>query len=166
MKSLLSFSRESRGAIEEFELAPVVEGTLAMIEAQARLHDVTIVRELESGPRSVGDRGQIQQIVMNLCTNAIDAMPDGGTITVRCGRAGPERLFIEVHDQGPGIPENIRGRIFDPFFTTKDVGQGTGLGLSLVHEIVVRHQGSVHATDAPGGGALLRVELPAASNPT
>ena len=159
VKSLLAFSRESKGAADEFDLAAAVEGTLAMVEAQARVRGAVIARELEAGPLAVGDRGQIQQVVMNLCTNAIDAMPEGGTLTVRCGRAGGG-VFIEVEDQGAGVPEAIRGRIFDPFFTTKDVGRGTGLGLSLVHEIVERHRGTVRAGDAPGGGALFRVELP------
>ncbi|MBI5247819.1 MAG: PAS domain S-box protein [Elusimicrobia bacterium] len=162
VKSLLSFSREGRDALEELELAPVIEGTLGVIEAQARVRGVPIAREFAAGSRALGDRGQIQQIVMNLCTNALDAMPDGGTLTVRCGVRGAN-VYIEVQDEGPGIPEDIRGRIFDPFFTTKDVGQGTGLGLSLVHEIVVRHRGTVSASDAPGGGTLMRVELPAAS---
>lgn len=159
VKSLLAFSRESKGAAEEFELAAAVDGTLAVIEAQAKTRGVVIARSLESGRRAVGDRGQIQQVVMNLCTNAMDAMPDGGTMTVRCGRSDGG-VFIEVEDQGSGVPEAIRGRIFDPFFTTKDVGQGTGLGLSLVHEIALRHRGTVTAGSAPGGGALFRVEWP------
>jgi len=163
VQSLLSFSRDARGLAEEFELAGAVEGTVAMIEAQARAQGVTIFRELAAGLRAVGDRGQIQQVVMNLCTNAVDAMPDGGRLTLRTGELKDGTIFLEVEDEGTGIPKDIRARIFDPFFTTKDVGKGTGLGLSLVHEIVVRHNGAVEALFPRSRGSLFRVTLPRAS---
>jgi signal transduction histidine kinase len=121
---------------------------------------VHITRELKDGLFFTGDLGQIQQVVMNLCTNAIDAMPHGGRLTVRSGDSGGGLVFLEVEDEGTGIADNIRGKIFDPFFTTKDVGKGTGLGLSLVHEIVVRHKGKVEAISGSARGALLRVTLP------
>ncbi len=161
VQSLLSFSRDDRGRAEEFELAGAVEGTVAMIEAQARASGVTISRELAAGLRVIGDRGQIQQVVMNLCTNAVDAMPEGGRLILRTGALKGGAIFLEVEDEGTGIPQDIRARIFDPFFTTKDVGKGTGLGLSLVHEIVVRHKGTVEALFPRSRGALFRVTLPA-----
>ncbi|MDD5303173.1 MAG: ATP-binding protein [Elusimicrobia bacterium] len=160
VQNLLTFSRQSAGAFEEFDLARAVEGTLSMIESQARVQGVAIVRELKDGLLAAGDRGQIQQVVMNLCTNAVDAMPQGGRLTIRSGALKGGRVFFEVADEGTGVAGNIRNKIFDPFFTTKDVGKGTGLGLSLVHEIMVRHKGTVEASFPSEGGSLFRVTLP------
>jgi len=165
VQSLLSFSRGGRGVTEAFKLEGAVEGTLAIIEAQARNQGVTIVRELSGGLFALGDPGQIQQVVMNLCTNAVDAMPRGGTLTLRSGELNGGKVFLEVEDDGTGIPNDIRGRIFDPFFTTKDVGKGTGLGLSLVHEIVLRHRGTVEARFPRERGTLFRVTLPGTAAP-
>ncbi len=163
VQSLLTFSRQSKDLLsDEFELAPAVEGTLAMLEALVRTQGVMIVREMEDGLRAVGDRGQIQQVVMNLCTNAVDAMPEGGRLTLRSGRLANGRIFFDVEDEGTGVPEALRGKIFDPFFTTKDVGKGTGLGLSLVHEILVRHQGTIEAF-FPARGARFRITLAASA---
>lgn len=160
VQSLLNFSRDGRGVVEDFELSLAVEATVAMIEAKAREQGVTISREFGSGVYAVGDRSQIQQVVMNLCTNAVDAMPGGGRLTLRCGGLKGGKVYLEVEDDGTGIPQDIRGRIFDPFFTTKDVGKGTGLGLSLVHEIVIRHRGAVEALFPRPRGSLFRVTLP------
>lgn len=160
VQSLLNFSRDGRGVFEDFELAPAVEATLSMIEAQARARGVTIARDFGPGVFATGDRSQIQQVVMNLCTNAVDAMPEGGRLTLRSGGLKGGKVYLEVEDEGTGIPKDIRDRIFDPFFTTKDVGKGTGLGLSLVHEIVVRHRGEVEALFPRQRGSLFRVTLP------
>ncbi len=166
VQNLLTFSRQGQNPIEEFDLGAAVEATLSMIEAQARAQGVTIVRELSDGLRAAGDRGQIQQVVMNLCANAVDAMPEGGRLTVRSGPLSGNGVYLEVEDEGTGVPEELRGKIFDPFFTTKEVGKGTGLGLSLVHEIVVRHRGKVEATFPRDRGSLFRVTLGAAPRRT
>lgn len=159
VRSLLTFSRQDAGAVEVFDLARAVEDTVSMIEAQARVQGVTMRRELAPGLSAAGDRGQIQQVIMNLCSNAIDAMPEGGRVTIRSG-ATKGGVYLEVQDEGSGVPVEIRARIFDPFFTTKEVGKGTGLGLSLVHEIVLRHRGTVDAAFPSGGGSAFRVTLP------
>lgn len=160
VQSLLNFSRDGRGVFEEFELAAAVEATVAIIEAKARAQGVTIARELTPGVRAVGDRSQIIQVIMNLCTNALDAMPDGGRLTLRSRGPKDGKVYLEVEDEGTGIPQDIRNRIFDPFFTTKDVGKGTGLGLSLAHEIVIRHRGAVEALFPRERGVTFRVTLP------
>jgi signal transduction histidine kinase len=161
VRSLLAFSRRDAGSVEVFDLAGAVEDTLSMIEAQARVQGVTMLRELEPGLRAAGDRSQIQQVIMNLCTNAVDAMPEGGRVTIRSGGTKGGGVYLEVRDEGAGVPAEIRPKIFDPFFTTKEVGKGTGLGLSLVHEIVLRHRGTVDAAFPSGGGSSFRVTLPA-----
>ncbi|MDP3544190.1 MAG: ATP-binding protein [Elusimicrobiota bacterium] len=163
VQSLLTFSRQDAGAAEVFDLARAVEDTLSMIEAQARVQGVAIVRELEPGLRAAGNRGQIQQVIMNLCSNAVDAMPEGGRVTIRSGGKKGGGVYLEVWDEGSGVPPELRPRIFDPFFTTKEVGKGTGLGLSLVHEIVIRHRGTVEVDFPSGGGSTFRVTLPCAA---
>jgi signal transduction histidine kinase len=94
--------------------------------------------------------GALNQVWTNLIDNAVDAVPEGGTVTVRT-QAGGLGLCVSVIDDGPGIPSEIRDRIFEPFFTTKDVGEGTGLGLDVVDRIVSRqHRGDVTVESAPG----------------
>ncbi|MBI5210817.1 MAG: PAS domain S-box protein [Elusimicrobia bacterium] len=163
VQSLLAFSRQDRPAMEEFDLNEAMEGALGMVEAQARVRGVALARDLGPAEKVWGDRTNIQQVVINLCSNAMDAMPDGGTLTVSTGRAvlnGQMVVNLAVQDTGVGIPEEIRSRVFEPFFTTKKVGAGTGLGLALVHEIVSNHQGSIDLTSEPGKGTVFTVSLP------
>jgi signal transduction histidine kinase len=111
------------------------------------------------------DPGQIEQVVTNLLMNAIQAMDRGGSLTVRIGR-GPcpledvEHVHVAVADDGPGIAPEDMPRVFDPFFTTKDPGEGTGLGLSVVHGILEEHGGAVTVASTPGEGATFTVHLP------
>lgn len=167
VKDLLAFSRRSEGLMERLDLAEMVRGSLTFIEARARLGSVTIDLALPSGIYVTGDRTQLQQVVVNLCNNAIDAMARGGAMTLRVrGEVSPVGSVLEVSDTGAGIPADIVGRIFDPFFTTKSVGQGTGLGLSLVHEIVSRHRGQVDVASKAGAGTTFSVRFPPAAPPS
>jgi signal transduction histidine kinase len=120
-----------------------------------------------------GDPDQIQQVCLNLVTNAIHAMPAGGTlriwteqVTRRKGgldlAAPAEYAVLAVADTGPGIPAPDRDKIFEPFFTTKDEGQGTGIGLAVSNGIVKDHDGWIEVDSPPGGGAVFRVFLPCA----
>lgn len=113
-----------------------------------------------------GDAGQLQQVLINLLSNARHALEEqarGGTIRLSTRRAGARGVLLEVEDTGPGIPRGIQARIFDPFFTTKPAGVGTGLGLSIVLSVVREHGGSVRLESPPQGGARFLIELPAAS---
>ena len=113
-----------------------------------------IEKELERGlPAFQGNANQIQQLLINLASNAIDAMPQGGRLTIKTHVLTEARhrwVCLQVTDTGCGIPSDILHRIFEPFFTTKPVGQGTGLGLSLVHEIVKKHSGTIDVQSRPG----------------
>jgi signal transduction histidine kinase len=117
--------------------------------------------DIEPGlPRVRGFAGELNQIWSNLIDNALDAVPTGGHVNVR---ASVERRQVVVHvvDDGPGIPEDIRGRIFDPFFSTKPVGLGTGLGLDIVRRLVTHNDGEIAVESRPGCTAF-RVALPIA----
>jgi len=107
-----------------------------------------------------GDRGQLEQVLTNLALNAVDAMPDGGELTLRTGLSADGEVWLEVADSGHGMDETVLGKIFEPFFTTKEAGKGTGLGLAVVHGIVAQHQGRIEVESQPGRGSTFRIVLP------
>ncbi len=158
-RQLLLFSRREITKPEPFDLGELIEGESRMLRRLLR-DDVQLHLELAPPPLMLdADRGQIEQVLMNLVVNAADAMPDGGEIFVRTG--GDEAMaWLEVQDNGTGMPEGIRERVFEPFFTTKEPGKGTGLGLSVVHGIVTRHGGTIDVDSVPGRGSTFRVWLP------
>jgi CheY-like chemotaxis protein/anti-sigma regulatory factor (Ser/Thr protein kinase) len=111
------------------------------------------------------DRGQLAQVLMNLCLNARDAMgPDGGKLVIET-RSGRGEAWLIVSDTGSGMPEHVKSRVFDPFFTTKEVGKGTGLGLSVVHGIVQQAGGNIEVESELGKGSTFRLRFPALTCP-
>jgi signal transduction histidine kinase len=138
----------------------MLENALSLVEAQAKVKRLEVRKELAANVPGIEMNGnQIQQVIINLCSNAMDAMPDGGILTVALS---PEKdgIAIRVTDTGSGIPKDIRDKIWEPFFTTKGVGKGTGLGLSLVFEIVQKHQGRIDLESEIGKGTTLTLHLP------
>lgn len=169
VQNLLVFSRSSQ--LEQhsnIDVTAAVKEALSLITAQSRVKDVELKTDLASGvPPVSANKNQVQQIVINLCNNAMDAMTDKGVLVVRTGRLmrnGAEWATIEVEDTGGGIPKEIQSKIFEPFFTTKDVGKGTGLGLSLVYEIVQKHHGFIEVESDMGKGTKFIVCLPINAN--
>ena len=164
VQDLLTFSRVSRSEREPMDLNQTVETALSLIQAQARLHRISLVKSLAADlPPVLGTANQIQQVVINLANNALDAMSDQGTLTVRTSllqEGGRSWVALAVSDTGSGIPADVLPRIFEPFFTTKPVGKGTGLGLGLVHEIVQKHSGMIQVESRPGHTEFL-VKFPA-----
>ena len=154
VRDLLTFSRASDARREEVDINLSVEGALSLVLAQSKMTKVEVREELGEGlPRFLGNFNQIQQVIINLAANAMDAMPKGGILTVRTElrvELAGACVCLKISDTGSGIPAEILPRIFDPFFTTKPVGRGTGLGLSLVHEIVKKHEGFVEVQSRPG----------------
>ena len=166
MKSLLTFSRSSAEAERQgVDLNEAVREALALVSAQTHQRDIPLVSELSpSLPTLWASKVQIQQVLVNLCNNALDAMPKGGMLTVSTGverQPDGEHVVLKVRDTGVGIPEAIRTRIFEPFFTTKDVGKGTGLGLALVYEMVQNHGATIDVQSAEGAGTLFTLIFPA-----
>ncbi|HLL55575.1 MAG TPA: HAMP domain-containing sensor histidine kinase [Myxococcaceae bacterium] len=161
VQNLLSFARAGVLSVERIDVNGLIAQTLPLLEGRAKVQGVRLeLRLAAEAPRLLGAKPQLQQVLINVATNALDAMPGGGTLTVRCEPLGPQGARIEVADTGVGIPEEIRGRIFEPFFTTKPVGQGTGLGLSVAYEIVSRHRGNIEVESRTGEGTIMVISLP------
>jgi signal transduction histidine kinase len=160
VQSLLAFSRQTNPLMKKISLDDTLSSALCLIEAQARIKSVEIVRELGSPPPLMGDMNQIQQVILNLCNNAIDAMPHGGRITARTSVTEDKRgIVLEIEDTGSGIPADIGDKIFDPFFTTKEVGKGAGLGLSLAYEIMQKHHGTINLKSKVGQGTTFTLRF-------
>jgi signal transduction histidine kinase len=162
VQELLTFSRTARKTTEPCDVNQAVASALVLVSTQAKTAGIEVVQELADDlPAVDGNPTQLQQIIVNLGSNAVDAMEKGGVLTVRTARA-PDGVVVTVSDTGSGIPQDVLARMFEPFFTTKEVGRGTGLGLSLVHEMVGQHGGSIAVDTEVGRGTTMRVELPAA----
>ncbi len=163
VKNLLDFSRTERPVFSSLKPGEVLDATLNLVKNQIRMAGLklrtTVARDL---PLIRGNLRNLQQIFMNLLLNAIQATPQGGTIAVSAAAWSPEFVCFQVGDTGPGIPEQIRQQIFEPFFSTKRVGQGTGLGLSVVYSLVKRHGGRIELANREEGGAVFSVYLPVA----
>jgi len=164
VQNLLTFARQHKAEKGPTAINQVLDDTLELRGYELRVRGIDVRREYdESLPDTMGDAHQLQQVFLNLVTNAEQAMErsDGHhhRLTVRTRRAG-DALRIEIEDTGGGIPPNLVERIFNPFFTTKPTGSGTGLGLSISLGIVREHEGRIWAENAPQSGARFVVELP------
>jgi PAS domain S-box-containing protein len=166
VRRIQTFARKSPA--KEFEMLDVssllndaIEITRTRWQNEARLRglDYEVTLKAESGQHSLGSASELREVFVNLIVNAVDAMPTGGKLVISCVR-NDARLRLQFADTGTGMPEDVRQKIFDPFFTTKGA-QGTGLGLSVSHSIVERHEGSISVASEPGGGTVFTIELPA-----
>ena len=164
VKDLLAFARRSEPQSAPLDLNAVVGRTLRMRQYQFNEAAVRVESELAADlPAVMGDARQLQQVCLNLLTNAVQAMsPAGGVLRVRTYQTD-DRVRLEVQDTGPGIAGSARAHIFEPFFTTKKEGEGTGLGLSVSYGIVTSHGGTIEVAETGPQGTTFRVSLPAAS---
>jgi C4-dicarboxylate-specific signal transduction histidine kinase len=162
---LRTFGRAAPVSIERVAVQEVIDRSLSLMHQQLQLRQIDLHVERYEGTQAVvlGNPIQLEQVVINLLTNARDAVDDAPLkrILVACTVNEP-LLMVEVRDSGPGIPEGLEQRIFDPFFTTKEVGRGTGLGLSITYGIIKEHGGTISVQNVPDGGASFRIELPLA----
>jgi len=162
VSNLLSFSRRSPAAFAPVDVAELLRRCILLSQHKLELSHVRLESQVPTGlPAAEGDFNQLQQCVINLIFNAIDAMPDGGSLTLEAHADDlRQTVSIRVKDTGPGIPPEHLASIFEPFFTTKSEGHGLGLGLSTVYGIVERHHGRVEARNPAEGGALFEITLP------
>jgi len=162
ISSLLTFSRKSPPDFGEVKVDELLNRCMILSQHKLELSNIRPLISIEPGiPPITGDFNQLQQCVINLIFNAIDAMPDGGTLTLKGRYAAPNgQVQIIVSDNGPGIAPEDLPHIFEPFFTTKNEGYGVGLGLSTVYGIVERHDGKVIVDSRKGQGSKFTIELP------
>ncbi|MDY6852935.1 MAG: ATP-binding protein, partial [Thermodesulfobacteriota bacterium] len=162
---LLSFARNTDPQITEVNLNLVVKEIIGLMQQRTRYANVQIETYPAPGlPNVAASPSELQQVLLNLVNNAVDAMePEGGTVSITT-RVDNGDVFIDVADSGHGIPEANLIRIFDPFFTTKPVGQGTGLGLSICHGIINKIGGEITVRSEMGVGTVFIIRLPAVSD--
>lgn len=159
---LLGFARRMEPIQHPVNLNKVVQETLTFLENEARHRNIEIHMELEEGvPEVMSDGAQVQQVLLNVINNAIDAVEKDGHVYIRThfDKDG-QCVMAEVRDTGPGIPHEILDKIFDPFFTTKKLGGGTGLGLSICHSIMTKLGGHIEVHNSTQGGAVFVITLP------
>jgi two-component system NtrC family sensor kinase len=157
---LLKFARQSEPRKVQQDLRDTINTSIRLTEYLARKGKIEIVTELpEESVIGVYDGQQIEQVLINLITNAIQAMPDGGTLVITLENKSQEAV-VKLEDNGIGIPTENLPRIFDPFFTTKPEGEGTGLGLSVGYGIISRHGGRIAAESTEGVGTTFTISLP------
>ncbi|MFZ5426067.1 MAG: sensor histidine kinase [Thermodesulfobacteriota bacterium] len=166
-RSLLDLARAWKPIRQEADISRLAEDMAKLVEREAGPRNISIRRDYAPGlPPVPLDPPLCRQAVLNLLVNAVQAVKDGGAVTVSTGLDESGKAYIRVADNGPGIPPEHLSRVFDPFFTTKPPGKGTGLGLSITHRIVDRMGGTVTAANRAGGGAVFTITLPASGRGT
>jgi two-component system NtrC family sensor kinase len=161
VRNLLLFSRVPGARFTEESIAPLFERCVLLVRHQAELQEVEIRCEIDADlPAITCDASQVQQLVLALCMNAIEAMPSGGVLTLRARLMGEGEIELQVQDSGCGIEPDDLKHVFEPFYTTKEQGKGVGLGLAVVYGIVERHHGRIDVRSTPGSGTTFIVRLP------
>ncbi len=157
--AIKEYTYMDQGTVQEVDLHKGLANTLLILKHKLRTKNITVTRAFAADLPSITAKGsELNQVWTNLIDNAVDAMPDGGTLKIRTKRE-PTDALIEIRDNGAGIPDHVRSRIFEPFFTTKAVGEGTGLGLDTVARIIRQHHGNIRVESKPGD-TCFQVRLP------
>jgi two-component system sensor histidine kinase HydH len=163
VQNILTFARGRKSEVRETDLGEVARRVVRLVAHEAQQHSVSIAQEVPPGLRVETDPLLVEHILLNLVLNAVQAMPNGGAVTLSARNTPPGPVALTVRDTGPGIsPENL-GKLFQPFFTTKTTG--SGLGLAIAKGIVEAHGGSIHIESAVGKGSTCTVKLPIRQNP-
>jgi signal transduction histidine kinase len=158
--ALHNYSRTDDESVVDFDIDRSIDDSLELLRHLLK-GNIDVVKHYSNPGRVRGHAGQINQVFMNLLTNAAQALSGRDKAEIEISTRGDaDMVEVKIHDNGPGIPSEVLPRIWDPFFTTKDVGEGTGLGLSIVHELVERHGGSIECDTKLGDGTTFTVRLP------
>jgi signal transduction histidine kinase len=160
VSALHNYSRTDDESVVDFDIDRSIDDSLELLRHLLK-QNVSVQKRYNNPGRVRGHAGQINQVFMNLLTNAAQALigRDSATITIETS-GDADSVEVKIGDNGPGIPPEVLPRIWDPFFTTKDVGEGPGLGLSIVHELVERHGGTFDCATKVGDGTTFKVKLP------
>ncbi len=158
--NMLGYARKMEPRLEDVDVNDTINQTITILENYARNNNIDIQTDLaEDLPIIAGDQAQLQQVFLNLITNAIDAIEKNGLIQINSRCTGPH-ILVDIKDDGPGLTEDKLKRIFDPFYTTKDSGKGTGLGLWVSYSIIEKMGGTIRASSKAGAGATFTVDIP------
>ena len=160
ISNLLEFSRKSEKELEVIDVNALLNITLSLVEKDLFVKDIKLTKKLEDSPTIRANTDEIKQVFLNLILSATQAMPSGGRLEVVSSLTENQRARIKIADSGIGIRQRHLSKIFDPFFTTKAPGEGTGLGLTLVHAIIERSGGTIQAESQDGKGAAFIIEFP------
>ena len=164
VNELLLFSSTGKTHSEKIQINALIEETIEFVGARAKDGRVEIEKKYNDNlPELTMNKNQIQQVIVNICNDAFDAMPDGGKLIIATRRV-ENRVEIEITDSGTGMTEDVKKHIFEPFFTTKEAGKGTGLGLSLCYEIIQKHNGSIEVISELNKGTSFIIKLPVDQN--
>src|SRR5206468_605348 len=160
VSALHNYSRTDDESVVDFDIDRSIDDSLELLRHLLK-QNVTVDKKYGDVGRVRGHAGQVNQVFMNLLTNAAQALSGKTNATITIETVGDaDAVEVKIRDNGAGIPPDVLPRIWDPFFTTKDVGEGTGLGLSIVHELVERHGGTIECHTTVGAGTTFTVKLP------
>jgi signal transduction histidine kinase len=149
IRAIKEYSYMDQGSVQEVDIQHSIENTLTIMHHKLK-RGITVTRDYAPGlPKVMASGSELNQVWTNLIDNAADAMNGNGKLGIRVAREN-DFILVEIADNGPGIPPEVKSRIFDPFFTTKGVGQGTGLGLDVVSRIIKNVHGQINVTSVPG----------------
>jgi signal transduction histidine kinase len=156
-RELLLFSRQQEGVFIRVNLNTLMRSALTLMEY--KLRGISVREQFGNVPEVMGDPGKLEQVFINVLSNAVEAMPDGGRITITTD-FDDKNVRIRIEDTGTGMTDEQLSRVFDPFFTTKEVGGGTGLGLSICYGIIKQHHGSIDLSSIVGTGSTVTIKIP------
>jgi len=160
INNLLEFSRKSEKEIELVDVNRLLKMSLSLLEKDLLVRDIRLIKEMPNIPEILANMDEMKQVFLNLILNATQSMPKGGKLKVKTSMAGKEKIRIKIKDTGVGIRKEDLSEIFNPFFTTKAPGEGTGLGLSLVHSVIESYDGTIQVESKEGKGTSFIIELP------
>ena len=161
VKNLLAFSRQSKISIQPCNISEIIDKALLLVSHDLKIRNITLIKQIDPDlPKFLCDFKQIQQVLLNLFSNASEAIGENGALTVTANHIDDDFLEVMISDTGCGIPEDKLKDIFEPFYTTKEEGKGVGLGLSVVYGIVSKHKGTVTVESLPGEGSCFKIRFP------